>query len=222
MPENLSNLADKIHSCKKCPRLVEFRESVLKDSKKFEGEVFWRKPVSGFGDINGKIMIIGLAPAASGANRTGRPFTGDKSSEFLVSCLHEAGITTQPDSVSKEDGLAYTDSFITLAVKCVPPDNRPDNIEIKNCLPYLCSEMEMMKNLKTVIVLGGLAFNSLLSCLKSKGIETGNVKFSNGGEYDFNGLKVFCVYHPSPRNVNTGRITREKFMEIIIKAVNSP
>ncbi len=220
MNTELQKLKNEIHSCNKCPRLVEFRNNVLNDSNRYSGEVFWRKPISGYGDIDGRILIIGLAPAASGANRTGRVFTGDKSSEFLVSCLHEVGLTSIPHSVSRDDGLEYRDSFITLAVKCVPPDNRPETDEIRNCLPFLYREIELMPNLEKILILGGLAFNSIISYFKWKNIDVNGVKFKNNVSYEIGGKRLFCLFHPSPRNVNTGRITREEFIETLRNVVS--
>ncbi len=220
MNTELENLRDEIHSCSKCSRLVEFRNSVLNDSKRYSGEDFWRKPVSGYGDIEGKILIIGLAPAASGANRTGRVFTGDKSSDFLVSCLNEVGLTNIPKSISMDDGLEYHDSYITLAVKCVPPDNRPETDEIRNCLPYLYREIDLMPNLEKIVTLGGLAFNSIISYFKWKNIDVNGAKFKNNVSYEIGGKKIFCLFHPSPRNVNTGRITREEFIKTLRKVIS--
>ncbi len=220
MNTELQKLKEEIHSCNKCSRLVDFRNNVLKDSKRYSTEVFWRKPVSGYGDIDGKILIIGLAPAASGANRTGRVFTGDKSSEFLISCLHEVGLTSIPYSVSSYDGLEYNDSFITLAVKCVPPDNRPESDEIRNCLPFLYREIDLMPNLEKIVILGGLAFNSIISYFKWKNIDVKGAKFKNNASYEIGGKRIFCLFHPSPRNVNTGRITREEFIETLRKVIS--
>ncbi len=213
--DSLNELNERVVACKSCERLAEFREHVLENSKKYSDVKFWRKPLTGYGDISGRIMIIGLAPAASGGNRTGRVFTGDKSSDFLISCLKNAGLTNQETSTSKDDGLQYIDSYITLAVRCVPPENKPERSEVLNCNGFLIQELKFMKNLNTIIVLGKIAFDSLVYALKEMGVNTKGWKFGNGNFYLANEIGVFCIFHPSPRNVNTGRITREKFIELL-------
>ena len=215
---NIDNLEKKIVSCKLCPRLVSFRETCLLDSKKYEGVEFWRKPVPGYGDINGKLLIVGLAPAASGGNRTGRVFTGDKSSDFLFSCLYSLKLSNKPTSVSKNDGLVYNGMFITAAVKCVPPDNKPTNDEIKNCSRYLDNELRLMKNLRSIVCLGKIAFDAVDALFRKQGTTRNRNIFKNGKFYSYGKIRIYCVYHPSPRNVNTGKITKEQFTDILRKA----
>ncbi|MGP6207481.1 uracil-DNA glycosylase [Cuniculiplasma sp. SKW3] len=215
---DLNELYDEITQCKKCKRLVEFRESVLKDSKKYEKVTFWRKPLHGYGNIKGRMMIIGLAPAASGGNRTGRVFTGDKSSDFLVSCLYEAGITNIPTSTRLDDGLEYIDAYITLAVRCVPPDNKPAKEEMENCFPYLQMEYSLMKNLRSIIALGKIAFDSALKILKENGYSVSGIKFGNNLKYQFGEVRLYSLFHPSPRNVNTGKINRKEFIDTLMDA----
>lgn len=205
-----------IVECGLCPRLVDFRVSVASRQNRFNGEKYWSKPVPGFGNIDGQLLILGLAPAATGANRTGRIFTGDKSSEFLVTCLHEAGFTNIGTSESKDDGLEYYNSYITAVVKCVPPGDKPTVEEIKNCSRYLDFEIESMKNLKAVLVLGRIAHNAYISYLKRRGLDVRSAKFEHGIYYDIDGTRLYCSYHPSPRNVNTKRITREMFMQTLV------
>lgn len=212
---NIDELNETIIDCTLCPRLVEFRVSVASRPNRFNGQEYWSRPVPGFGQIEGRLLILGLAPAATGANRTGRIFTGDKSSEFLVSCLHEAGFTNIGTSESSDDGLEYFDSYITAAVKCVPPGDKPTKEELKNCSTYLDYEIESMKNLKAVLVLGRIAHDAYLSHLKGKGFDVRSAKFVHGKQYDINGVRLYCSYHPSPRNVNTGRITRDMFMNTL-------
>ncbi len=215
---DIEELYDEITQCRKCKRLVGFRESVLKDSKRYKGENFWRKPLHGYGEINGRMMIIGLAPAASGGNRTGRVFTGDKSSDFLVSCLYEAGITSIPTSTRKDDGLEYLDAYITLAVRCVPPENKPEREEMENCYPYLRREYILMKNVRSIVALGKIAFDSALRLLKEDGYTSSGVKFGNNLVYQFEEKRLYSLFHPSPRNVNTGKIDRTQFVETLKKA----
>ncbi|PYB68743.1 uracil-DNA glycosylase [Thermoplasma sp. Kam2015] len=214
---SIAEMNDQLISCRKCPRLVHFREAVVGRDKRFRGQAYWARPVPGYGDINGHILIVGLAPAASGGNRTGRVFTGDKSSDFLVSCLHEVGITNQPTSESRDDGLKYNDAYITAAVKCVPPDNKPTPEEITNCSVYLRSEISMMKNLRVILVLGQIAFQAVLKLLADQSISRSGYKFSHGAVYSLNGVSVVCSYHPSPRNVNTGKLSRDDFIGVLKK-----
>ena len=210
----LESMNEDLINCEKCRRLKDFRDHVLIDKENKTGERYWRKPVPGFGDPNGRLMVLGLAPAATGANRTGRIFTGDKSSEFLVSCLYEAGFCNHPYSISREDGLKYYNCYINAAVRCVPPDNIPAKEEIANCLPYLKFELSMLKNLKAVLALGRIAFESVIMAMDAKS-SPAKGKFSHGSSVMISGIRVFCSYHPSPRNVNTGRMTRDSFMKIL-------
>lgn len=209
------NLVDQIIQCKRCPRLVSFRETVSISSRRFPEQEYWRKPVPGFGDIHGRLMILGLAPAATGGNRTGRVFTGDKSAEFLVSALYEEGFASQSFSVSRNDGLRYIDSYVTAAVKCVPPDNRPSKEEQINCLGFLGVELKCMTNVKAILVLGAFALSSLNMHFKHMYRGFRGIKFRNGGYEDVGGIRVFMSYHPSPRNVNTGKLTRNDFLKTL-------
>lgn len=204
-----------IIGCSVCSRLVRFRVDVASRSNRFSGENYWSRPVPGFGEIDGRLLIVGLAPAATGANRTGRIFTGDKSSDFLVSSLHEAGITNLPSSISLDDGLRYINAFITAVLKCVPPADRPDKSELLNCAGYFDFEIESMKNLKAILVLGRIAHDSVLKHFRERLLETKNLVFKNGMHYDINGIRLYCSYHPSPRNVNTHRINREEFVHYL-------
>ena len=223
--DNSSEPMEKFNSnlvkCRKCPRLVDFRETVLSGNRKYAGEEFWRKPVPGYGDINGMILIVGLAPAASGGNRTGRVFTGDKSSDFLVSSLYEVGLSSKPESLRRDDGLIYYNTYITAPVKCVPPDNIPLPEEIRKCAPYFHFELKAMKNLRTVLALGQFAFRAVLNYYSLMGINTRRLKFKNGEYVTAGNVKIFCAFHPSPRNVNTGKLTRESFMETLRKVKES-
>ncbi len=214
MFNSIEEMNEILIKCEKCPRLVEFRKKVAERKNRFFGEKYWSRPVPGFGDINGKFLIIGLAPAATGGNRTGRIFTGDKSAEFLVSCLYDAGFTNQPFSISREDGLKYFNTYITAAVKCVPPNDKPSLEEMKNCLPYLEFEIDSMVNIKAILVLGRIAFQSLKMYFAEKGIKI-REDFSNNKIIEIKNVKIFMHYHPSPRNVNTGRVNREEFVNFL-------
>jgi len=198
----------KVVGCRLCPRLVEFRETV-KPRASFLHERYWRKPVTGFGDLNGRLLVLGLAPAASGGNRTGRVFTGDSSGRFLVKALHAAGFANKPVSESREDGLVYTDCYLTAAVKCAPPGDRPTQAEFLNCSSYLEAEIALMTNLKAVLALGSLAFGAYLDHLNRVGVPTRGVRFGHGAKFTFEGVPTLYVsYHPSPRNTNTRKLTQ--------------
>lgn len=213
--EKIRVLEARITNCMKCERLVKFRKEVAGRNTRYSQEDYWSRPVPGYGDIEGKILILGLAPAATGGNRTGRVFTGDKSSDFLVSCLHEAGIANQPTSLSRDDGLVYHDSYISAILKCVPPNDKPERTEIENCYTFLEEEIFLMRNLKVVLTLGTVAHNGLLRYLKRNGIDTRGRKFGHGVVHNFENFKEVCSYHPSPRNVNTGRLSRDSFMKVL-------
>jgi len=212
---SLEALRKKVISCRKCARLVKFREGVVPRAS-YSSDAYWRRPVPGFGDIEGRLLVIGLAPAQHGGNRTGRVFTGDPSGRFLVRALHAAGFANIPVSESTGDGLVYTDCYLTAAVKCVPPGDRPTESEFNNCSGYLRAEIELMRNIRSVLALGSLAFRAYLEYLGSTGVEFRGVKFSHGAEYRFNGLpRLYASYHPSPRNTNTGLLTPQMLVKVL-------
>ena len=215
--KNMQEFNKKLIECRKCDRLVRFREEVSGRNSRYAGENFWSRPVPGFGDISGSILVLGLAPAATGGNRTGRVFTGDKSSDFLVSCLHEVGISNIPTSTSIDDGLEYYDTYITAVLKCVPPNDKPAGEEINNCSEYLEFEIDSMSNLKVVLTLGTVAHTGFNKYLRKKGFDTRGKKFVHGEVYDYGKFKEVCCYHPSPRNVNTGRLSRKQFIDVLWK-----
>ena len=214
---------NKLIDCKKCERLVLFREKIAKNKRKqFSSEKYWAKPVPGFGDICANLMIIGLAPAAHGANRTGRVFTGDKSSEFLFSCLYKAKISNQPFSKHKGDGLILKNTYLTLALKCVPPNDKPLSFELNNCYNYLSEEFKTISQIKVILTLGKVAFDVCLNYYyKEFHIKKSNYAFYHGSRYLLPDGKVLVgSYHPSPRNVNTGRID-EKMMVGLLNEINN-
>ena len=212
---SFDDFISKVTSCEKCPRLVKFRVEVASRRTRFSGEEFWSRPVPGFGDINGTMLILGLAPAATGGNRTGRVFTGDRSSDFLVDCLHEVGVTNIPTSTSRDDGLLYDNSYITAVLKCVPPGDKPLREEMENCLEYLSYEIGCMKNLRIILTFGTVAHSGLNLYLRTKGLDVRGNKFSHGKVYDYGSFSEVCCYQPSPRNVSTGRLTRESFISVL-------
>lgn len=213
--ESIEEMNSKLIQCIRCPRLVKFRTEVANRRSRFLGEEFWSRPVPGFGDIDSGLLILGLAPAATGGNRTGRVFTGDKSASFLFSCLYEVGLSNRPDSISRDDGLVLRDVYITAVLKCVPPGDKPENIELENCREYREYEIESMKNLKVVLALGKIAFDTFKRYAKTKGYDVSDVQFKHGASYRLGNIQLYGSYHPSPRNVNTGRLTREAFISLL-------
>jgi uracil-DNA glycosylase family 4 len=202
---NLIYLNKKITKCIKCKRLVNFRKQLSKTKRKeFINETYWGKPVPGFGDKNGKILIVGLAPAAHGGIRTGRPFTGDKSSEFLYKCLYQAKISNLSTSLNVRDGLKLKDAYITNVLKCVPPGDKPLKIELDNCDNFFKKEVQLLKNLKVIVALGKVAFDSCLKFYKKNYQINSKITFIHGKSYRLPDGKILIgSYHPSPRNVNT-------------------
>ena len=214
---NLEALTHTIIHCRKCPRLVAYRESVAQKKKKaFINWVYWGKPVPAYGDIQGRILVVGLAPGAHGSNRTGRMFTGDASGVFLYRALHKAGFASQPESVSRDDGLLLNDMLISAVCRCVPPDNKPSRIEITNCLPYLVEEIQIMPNLQGLVALGRIAFDNILLIYRSQGCPIPPLEFRHGAEYSLgDGLPwLLASYHPSLQNTQTGRLTVEMFDKV--------
>lgn len=216
--DNFGRLRSDIIHCRTCPRLVRFREAVAeKKSRRFEDWDYWAKPVPGFGDANAELVIIGLAPAAHGGNRTGRVFTGDLSAKFLISCLYQTGFTNQPNSDAFDDGLMMNNAYMLAAVRCVPPDNIPTPSESLNCFPFLDRELRLLTNTKAVLLLGKFAFDSYVRFMKGTiGQAYGRVAFRHGAVHASHGRPtIYVSYHPSPRNTNTGTLTREMFISLL-------
>tara|TARA_B100000965_G_scaffold397655_1_gene414510 strand:+ start:339 stop:1007 length:669 start_codon:yes stop_codon:yes gene_type:complete len=221
---NISELNNKIIKCRQCERLIKFRKKIVKFKRKqFEKENYWGKPVTGFGDIKGKILFVGLAPAAHGGTRTGRVFTGDKSSDFLYKCLHKAKISNQSTSEHKNDGLKLNNAYITAALKCVPPEDKPLKVELDNCSTYFNNELLVLKNLKVIVALGKIAFDACKYFYEKNYKFNEKLIFGHGKTYKLpNGITLVGCYHPSPRNVNTGRINLNKMTSLFkkIKKIN--
>jgi uracil-DNA glycosylase len=178
--------------------------------------VYWKKPVPGFGDPNAYLLILGLAPSAQGGNRTGRIFTGDESARFLFQALHQEGFASQPTSENLHDGLALKDCYLTAAVKCAPPKDKPTALEQKHCLPYLANEFYLLKKLTKVLVLGGFAFDAYLKYIKGRGGPLYSAKFRHAEKYSCEGLPdLYTSYHPSPQNTNTGRLTQAMLCAVL-------
>jgi len=209
-----------IIKCKKCPRLVSFIKKVSTEKRKQNiNENYWGKPVTGFGDINAKLLILGLAPAAHGGTRTGRAFTGDKSGEFLFKCLYKAKITNQPTSTSLQDGLKLNSTYITNILKCVPPGDKPLNKELKNCSKYFDTEISNLKKLKIIITLGKVAFDNCLKFYKKKHTFIKKMHFKHGKSYLLpDNITLIPSYHPSPRNVNTKLVSEKMMLKLFLRA----
>lgn len=204
-------------NCKLCNRLVQYRENVPPRAS-FKDQTYWRKPLPGFGDPTAWLVIIGLAPAAHGGNRTGRIFTGDETSRFLMTALYEAGFANIPTSENKDDGLHLTGCYMTAAVKCAPPQNKPEREECINCSPYLEAELSLLENATSVLALGKLAFDAYLSYVKRNGGAKRSMKFTHGAEYSLEHFPtLYASYHPTQRNTFTGTLTKEMFSSILEK-----
>lgn len=206
MYKNLKILNAHITTCTLCPRLVKFRENVP-EKNQFSDQPYWKKPVPGFGDPDAFLLILGLAPSAQGGNRTGRIFTGDASARFLFEALHKEGFANRPTSENLNDGLQLHDCYLTAAVKCAPPDNKPTAAEQKRCFPYLLNEFSLLKKISAVLVLGGFAFDSFLHYVKTQGTPLKTMRFKHGQIHPIaNFPTLYTSYHPSPQNTNTGKL----------------
>ena len=217
---NFLELNKKITKCNKCIRLVKFRKKIsLQKRKQNINEVYWGKPVTGFGDKNGKILILGLAPAAHGGTRTGRVFTGDKSGDFLFKCLYSAKISNQSFSKNINDGLKLNSTYITNILKCVPPGDKPHMSELNNCSNFFDKEISNFKKLKIIITLGKVAFDNYIKFYKKNNQINKKITFKHGKKYKLPDGKILIpCYHPSPRNVNTKLINLKMMKSLFIKA----
>lgn len=210
----LGSLNGQIISCRRCPRLVKWREEVARVKRKaYKDEEYWGNPVPGFGDPQGRVLVVGLAPGAHGSNRTGRQFTGDASGNFLYPALHKAGFANQPKSESRGDGLILRDMYITASGRCAPPENKPTPEELNNCQPFLERELEII-NPKVIVCLGKIAFDRILKIFAVR-----RLTFSHGAVYKLDsGRWLLCSYHPSQQNTSTRKLTVKMFDAIWEKA----
>ena len=221
--KTLPILNRRIVACRQCPRLVEYREEVGRVKRRaYRDQHYWSKPVPGFGDPRARLLLIGLAPGAHGANRTGRMFTGDSSGNFLYRALFETGFASQPTSVSADDGLVLTDAYISAAVRCAPPGNKPLPEEIHNCRPYLEQDLELLRNLKVVVALGRLAFDVYLAILRDQGKITRRSDFVFGHNQEHSTgagqPALISSFHPSQQNTSTGKLTDVMFLDVFLRA----
>jgi uracil-DNA glycosylase family 4 len=221
-PKTLDELNARIVKCERCSRLREYCTEIARVRRRaYLDWEYWGRPVPSFGDPRARVLILGLAPGAHGSNRTGRPFTGDGSGDFLYPVLHEARFASQPKAVSREDGMKLNDLWITSVARCAPPGNKPTPEELRNCTPWLDEEMRLLRNLRVVVCLGRIAFDGLMAWAQRTGVltsRTGYV-FGHGAEATLpNGLAVVTSYHPSLQNTNTGKLTRPMFLAVFQRA----
>ena len=222
LPPPLAALEREITACRRCPRLVGWREQVAREKRAaFREETYWGRPVAGFGDPAARILILGLAPAAHGANRTGRVFTGDRSGDFLFAALHRAGLASQPTSTHANDGLTLTDTWIAAAVRCAPPANKPTPAERDACLPWSVRELELLPRVRVILCLGALAWDGALRLRAAAGHETPRPRprFGHGALADARrGPALLGCFHPSQQNTFTGRLTAAMIDEVLATA----
>jgi uracil-DNA glycosylase family 4 len=216
MTDSLEQVHADIVASRKCPRLVEWREAVAADPPaRYRGQEYWARPLPPFGDPDARLLIVGLAPAAHGGNRTGRIFTGDRSGDWLFASLYRNGFANQPTSTHRDDGLQLTDAYITAIVHCAPPGNRPLPEERDNCLPYLVRELALLRNVRVIVALGAYALDGLARAMAMRPLP----KFSHGREIEApEGRTIVCSFHPSQQNTFTGKLTEEMLDAIFARA----
>jgi uracil-DNA glycosylase family 4 len=222
MPDWLTVLNREVVACTRCPRLVVYRELIAREKRRaYRDCEYWGKPVPGFGDPCARVLIMGLAPGAHGSNRTGRPFTGDASGKFMYPVLYEVGFASQPTATDRNDGLVLKDLYITAAARCAPPDNKPLPQELAECSHFLDREIDGLSNVKVIVALGKIGFDACLNYLKRRGTITSSREyvFKHGASYRLpDGKVLLASYHPSNQNTQTGKLTREMFLEIFKEA----
>ncbi len=219
----LQILNREVITCTRCPRLVKYRQQVAREKRRaYRDWDYWGKPVPGFGDPHAGVLVLGLAPGAHGSNRTGRPFTGDASGNFMYPVLYETGFANQPTATDRNDGLELTNVYITAAVRCAPPDNKPLPSELANCSEYLDRELEGLTDVKVVVALGKIGFDAYLNYLKRRGVLPSKKAFlfKHGARYPMSDGKILLAsYHPSNQNTQTGKLTRQMFVKIFEEAM---
>ena len=212
--KTISALNKKIKNCTKCPRLSQYIKEVAKNKvRRFADQDYYGKPLSGFGDINAKLLIVGLAPAAHGGNRTGRMFTGDSSGDWLAKIMHRYGFASIPTSQTSNDGLLLKNAFITAAIRCAPPQNKPTKEEMDTCFDYLSQEYQILKNITVILCLGKIAYDATCKLIKVK-----PEKFGHNKLFEFDSVKILTSYHPSKQNTQTGRLTWKEWSAVFQKA----
>jgi uracil-DNA glycosylase family 4 len=219
----LAACRDAIIKCKSCPRLVAWREECARVKRSsFRGETYWGKPLPGWGDPEARILVVGLAPAAHGGNRTGRMFTGDRSGDWLYRAMHRAGLASKPTSISRDDGLELHDAYVTAVVRCPPPLNKPSPPERDNCLPYLVSEIRVLSRIRVMIALGSFAWDGVHRALSTLGHPAHpKMRFAHGATTEIGPYLLFASYHPSQQNTFTGRLTEPMLDRVFRLATNA-
>src|SRR5580658_6963695 len=222
LPHWLTVLNAEVVSCTLCPRLVAYRERIAREKRRaYRDCEYWGKPVPGFGDPQARVLVLGLAPGAHGSNRTGRPFTGDASGNFMYPVLHETGFAVLPTATARDDGQVLTGLYITAAARCAPPDNKPLPQELANCAPFLERELEGLRELRVIVALGRIGFEAYLNYLKRRRLIAGKreYEFRHGAEYGLPDRRILLAsYHPSNQNTQTGKLTKEMFRRIFKRA----
>jgi uracil-DNA glycosylase family 4 len=227
MKEGLELLLEELHAeiegCRRCPRLREHCAEIASVKRRAYREwEYWGKPVPGFGDPAARVLLLGLAPGAHGSNRTGRMFTGDRSGEMLYGALYKTGFASQPVSLSRDDGMVLRDVYITASARCAPPGNKPTPEEIRNCRPFLERELELLPNVKVVVALGKIAFDSYLDLLKARGVIPSRAGFAFGHDRQFTTAPgyplLISAYHPSQQNTSTGKLTERMMLAVLRRA----
>ncbi|MGI8425473.1 MAG: uracil-DNA glycosylase [Actinomycetota bacterium] len=219
--DSIEAIRSQVVRCERCPRLVEWRQAVaMQPPARYCGQNYWAGPLPGFGDPSARLLVVGLAPAAHGGNRTGRMFTGDRSGDWLFRALHKTGFANQPESAHSADGLALTDCYVSAVVRCAPPANKPTPTERDNCLPYLARELAVLKNVGVIVALGGFAWEGTLRALdlSANGKAKARPRFGHGVVALVHGYKLFGSYHPSQQNTFTGKLTAAAFDAVFEKA----
>ena len=218
--DSLAALEGEVIGCRRCARLVAWREQVARVKRAaYAGEEYWGRPLPGFGDPRARVLILGLAPAAHGGNRTGRIFTGDRSGDWLFAALWRTGFANQPESLRRDDGLELSDCYIAAAVRCAPPQNKPTPRERDNCLPYLLRELELLRSLRVIVCLGSFAWEVAFRALAARGVSVRpRPRFGHGASSSAGGYELLGCYHPSQQNTFTGRLTEEMLDEVLGRA----
>lgn len=218
--ESISSLQDRIVTCRLCPRLAEWRETVARQKvRRFSDQEYWGKPVPSFGDPRARLLVLGLAPAAHGGNRTGRIFTGDRSGDWLFRALHKAGFANQPASVDRNDGLRLRDCYVTASVRCAPPQNKPLPQENANCRPYLLRELELLKRVRVIVALGRFAFDAAIASVGLPEPLYARPGFKHASEASLaGGITLIASFHPSQQNTFTGKLTEPMFDHVFTRA----
>ncbi len=218
----LQQIHQSIITCERCPRLRTYCQGIAETKRRaYQDQTYWGRPVPGFGDPRARILILGLAPGAHGANRTGRPFTGDGSGDFMYPVLHELGLASKPQAIARDDGLKLRHAWIASVVRCAPPGDKPSPEELRNCASHLASEIQSLPRIRVVVSLGKIAFDGYLAYLLQTGVITrkSDYRFTHGALYELpNRLHLLATYHPSLRNTNTGRLNRTMFTRIFLRA----